>query len=52
MNNLAEDPDHRGRLRAISQVMWRYVRETGDHVLENSHYPILRVAPFGPHTGQ
>lgn len=48
MKNLAADPAHRDRLRALTQDMWRVVRDTGDRALFNSHYPVLRVAPFGP----
>ncbi len=28
--------------------MWGTLRETNDHALFNSHYPILRGAKFGP----
>jgi arylsulfatase A-like enzyme len=46
--NLAQDPAYRDRLRAMTAQMWRTVRDTGDHSLLNSQYPILRVAPYGP----
>jgi len=48
MDNLAQDPAHEGQLRAMLAQMWATVRDTGDRSLYNSHYPILRVAPFGP----
>jgi arylsulfatase A-like enzyme len=48
MNNLAEDPACQERLRHMTTLMWRRVQETGDHTLYNSHYPALRVAPYGP----
>ena len=48
MDNLAQDPAHEGQLRATLAQMWATVRDTGDRSLYNSHYPILRVAPFGP----
>ncbi|MBN1642166.1 MAG: sulfatase-like hydrolase/transferase [Anaerolineae bacterium] len=48
MHNLAEDPAYASQLRALTARMWRIVRDTGDHSLYNSHYPILRVAPYGP----
>jgi arylsulfatase A-like enzyme len=48
MHNLAGDPTCEDRLRAMAAQMWRVVRDTGDHSLYNSHYPILRVAPYGP----
>jgi choline-sulfatase len=52
MDNLAQDPVHEGQLRAMSAQMWATVRDTGGHSLYNSHYPILRVAPFGPRIAQ
>jgi arylsulfatase A-like enzyme len=48
MHNLAQDPAYEGQLRATLARMWATVRDTGDRSLYNSHYPILRVAPFGP----
>ena len=51
MNNLAEIPEYRDRMRAMMAQMWATVRDTDDHSLYNSHYPILRIAPFGPEVG-
>ena len=48
MDNLAQDPVYGKQLRAMLARMWATVRDTGDRSLYNSHYPILRVAPFGP----
>jgi len=48
MSNLAEEPACAGRLRQMTAQMWRAVRDTGDMSLLNSHYPCLRVAPYGP----
>ena len=48
MHNLADNPTHQERLRHLTTQMWDRVRTTGDHILFNSHYPILRVAPVGP----
>jgi arylsulfatase A-like enzyme len=48
MTNLAQDPTYEEQLRAMTAQMWRVVRDTGDRSLYNSHYPILRVAPYGP----
>ena len=48
MCNLAENPAHRERLEQMTKRMWQGVRDTGDHSLFNSHYPILRVAAVGP----
>lgn len=48
LNNLAEEPAHRDTLREMARGMWRVVRDTDDHNLFKSHYPILRVGSFGP----
>ena len=48
MSNLASDPAYKDQLRDLTKYMWQVTRDTGDNALFNSHYPILRVAPFGP----
>ncbi|MFW5870834.1 MAG: sulfatase-like hydrolase/transferase, partial [Candidatus Sumerlaeota bacterium] len=48
MNNLAEDPQYDNVLKCMLKQMWQRVADTGDAPLLNSHYPILRVAPYGP----
>ncbi|RKY74347.1 MAG: hypothetical protein DRQ14_02430, partial [Candidatus Latescibacterota bacterium] len=48
MANLARDPAYGDVVRRMAGLMWKFVRETGDHALFNSHYPILRLAPVGP----
>lgn len=48
MVNLADDPAYEPQLYAMTKLMWRFVKETGDHSLLNTHYPVLRVAPYGP----
>ena len=48
MHNLAGDLACADRLRTMTAQMWKTVRKTGDLSLYNSHYPILRVAPYGP----
>ena len=48
MCNLAEDSNHQGQIRDLMALAWTTIRDTGDRALYNSHYPILRVAPFGP----
>ncbi len=48
MTNLIDDPAYEGQLRRLSSYMWQVVRDTGDHSLYNSHYPPLRLAPYGP----
>lgn len=48
MTNLAESPAHRDVLKRMTALLWDRVKQTGDKTLLNSHYPILRVAPYGP----
>ena len=48
LRNLAEAPAYTGRVREMMALVWRYARDTGDSTLVNSHYPALRIAPFGP----
>ncbi|HEX6971009.1 MAG TPA: sulfatase-like hydrolase/transferase, partial [Limnochordia bacterium] len=48
MHNLAADPAQAGRVRDMMAGIWHIVRETGDRALWDSHYPILRLAPYGP----
>ena len=48
MNNRIDDPQCADHLRRLMHYAWTVVRDTDDHVLKNSHYPILRVAPIGP----
>jgi len=52
LHNLAGDPAYNEQLRQLTEQMWRIVGQTGDHSLYNSHYPILRVAPFGPQVAE
>jgi arylsulfatase A-like enzyme len=48
IKNLIEDPAHELVARQMFAEMWRIIRDTGDHSLYNTHYPILRIAPYGP----
>ena len=48
MRNLAEEAEQRPRIQKMMSRMWEIWRETGDHSLSDSTYPITRVAPFGP----
>ena len=42
----AADADE--QLRRLMKYAWQVVADTGDAALLNSHYPILRLAPYGP----
>jgi arylsulfatase A-like enzyme len=48
MNNLINAEEHQGRLESLFRQMWQTMKLTGDHSLYDSHYAILRIAPFGP----
>tara|TARA_B100001964_G_scaffold173885_2_gene191551 strand:- start:1607 stop:2878 length:1272 start_codon:yes stop_codon:yes gene_type:complete len=48
MNNRIADGDVQDRVRSLMRQAWQVVRDTGDTALLRSHYPILRLAPYGP----
>lgn len=48
MQNLIDDPHHQEQVKKMLHTMWSIIRDTGDHVLLNSHAAILRMAPHGP----
>ena len=48
LHNLIDEPGLENIVKQMCTLMWEKVIETGDHSLSQSHYPILRVAPFGP----
>ncbi|MFQ5810483.1 MAG: hypothetical protein ACE5JM_12765, partial [Armatimonadota bacterium] len=48
LRNLAGDPGHQSRVRALMAQAWRIIRDTDDHPLGGSKYATLRLAPFGP----
>jgi len=48
MKNLVDDPVCQDRVRDMMTQIWERIRDTDDHSLFNSHYPILRLALYGP----
>ena len=48
LTNLIDDPAYDAQLRRMTALLWQTVAQTGDHSLLNSHYPPLRLAPYGP----
>ena len=48
MNNLIDYPEHQDIVRKLTAQMWKVIKETNDHSLYKTHYPVLRLAPFGP----
>ena len=48
MRNLASDPAHSGRVKAMMSEIWDRLRTTGDRTLLESHYFSLRLGVVGP----
>ncbi|RMD76761.1 MAG: DUF229 domain-containing protein [Lentisphaerae bacterium] len=48
MNNRIHDPSCSEQADYLMGRIWQKIRETGDHSLLNSHYPILRLGRLGP----
>jgi hypothetical protein len=46
--NLAGEAQHRDRVRAMMEAVWRRVRDTGDETLRRSQYYSMRFAAVGP----
>ena len=47
MVNLIDSHAHRQTVKHMTKLMWEYVKKTGDHSLERTHYASLRLAPYG-----
>jgi choline-sulfatase len=50
MTNRASDADQRQRLESMMSEIWRWVRDTNDRAIYESHYYSLRFAYVGPNT--
>ncbi|WP_105617355.1 sulfatase-like hydrolase/transferase [Vallitalea okinawensis] len=48
LNNLIDKKEYKYKVRELCTYMWNMIHKTEDHSLYKSHYPILRVAPYGP----
>jgi len=48
MRNLAGDSVHRDVVESMTAGIWRWVRETGDRAIYESHYYSMRFAAVGP----
>lgn len=46
--NRAGDPDCANRVNRMMAEIWRWVRQTGDRTILESHYYSMRFAPVGP----
>ena len=47
MVNLISSHEHAEAIKHMVKLMWKYVKKTGDHSLERTHYASLRLAPYG-----
>lgn len=52
MRNLAALPQYQIVLQRMMALLWRRIRDTGEHTLLNTAYPPMRAAPFGPQTAE
>jgi arylsulfatase A-like enzyme len=48
MHNRIDDTECKELRRSMAASMWKIVRDTGDHSLYNTQYPILRLNEYGP----
>ncbi len=48
LNNLIDLPEHAEKQKELLSLLWKQVKETGDHTLYNSHYPPMRFGVVGP----
>jgi arylsulfatase A-like enzyme len=46
--NRIEDTNCVEVIQRLTLGMWRVVKATGDKALLDTHYPIMRIAPYGP----
>lgn len=48
LQNLAGVKENQEHVKHMMKLIWRRIRETGDHTLLNTDYPAVRLAPYGP----
>jgi arylsulfatase A-like enzyme len=48
MSNLIDDHANDEIVQSLMHYAWQRIKETNDSALLNSHYPVLRLAPYGP----
>lgn len=48
LSNLAGDESHRALVESLMADVWRWVRDTGDRAIHESHYYSMRFAAVGP----
>ena len=48
ISNLIDDHTNEEVVLSLMHYAWTRVKETDDQALLNSHYPVLRLAPYGP----
>ena len=48
MSNLIDDHVNEEIVQSLMHYAWQRIKDTNDPALWNSHYPVLRLAPYGP----
>lgn len=48
MHNLINEARHRERAEHLASLMWKTIKEIGDHNMFNAQYGMFRWAPVGP----
>ncbi len=48
MHNLANDPAQQKRIASMMKDVWRFIQETGDRTLNETHYFSMRMGVVGP----
>jgi arylsulfatase A-like enzyme len=48
MRNLIDEPANEETVQSLMHYAWQRIKETNDQALLDSHYPVLRLAPYGP----
>ena len=48
MNNLIDDPEQESRTRSMMAQVWKWIQDTGDRALEETHYFSMRMGKVGP----
>ena len=48
MRNLIDESANEEIVQSLMHYAWQRIKETNDQALLDSHYPVLRLAPYGP----
>jgi len=48
LNNLIHDPARRDQVRTLMTMVWKFIKDTNDRALLETHYSAMRFAAIGP----